>query len=316
MINNLEKKNVDLQTLADSFGTDVSEVKRICEEKLYDINTEYKVYSGLEREKLIVEIIKSIDSDKQIIGTPERKNVWNDGWDENLNLLKNNNYQLETLMPKFNLVRKNKPMRFMGEYILPNEKNFEHEYFNIYRSWLFEKYFSDYDSIYDIGCGSSYNLVELCKQFPKKKIYGFDFVQSSVDIVNEISKFYNFNSEGKIFDIINPDFNIHLDENSLIFTAGVIEQVAGKFDKFIDYILQMKPKLVVNSEPIYELYDQENLFDYLAAKFHYKRGYTIGYLPKLLELEKEGKIEIIKLKRLNFGSLLMEGYTCIVWKPL
>ena len=48
MTNNLEKKNVDLQTLADSFGTDVSEVKRICEEKLYDIDTEYKVYSGLE----------------------------------------------------------------------------------------------------------------------------------------------------------------------------------------------------------------------------------------------------------------------------
>ena len=314
MKSELEIKNVDLQTLADSFGTDISDVKKACEEKLHAIDTEYKIYSGSQREKLIIEILKSIDSDKQIIGAPERTDVWNDGWNENLILLKNNNYQLDSLLPKF--IRKNKPMRFMGEYILPNEKNFEHEYFNIYRSWLFEKYFSDYDSIYDIGCGSSYNLVELCKQFPKKKIYGFDFVQSSVDIVNEISKFYNFNSEGKIFDIINPDFNIHLDENSLIFTAGVIEQVAGKFDKFIDYILQMKPKLVVNSEPIYELYDQENLFDYLAAKFHYKRGYTRGYLPKLLELEKEGKIEIIKLKRLNFGSLLMEGCTCIVWKPL
>ena len=32
MTNNLEYNNVDLQTLADSFGTDVSEVKRICEE--------------------------------------------------------------------------------------------------------------------------------------------------------------------------------------------------------------------------------------------------------------------------------------------
>ncbi len=314
MKSELEIKNVDLQTLADSFGTDISDVKKMCEEKLDAIDTEYKIYSGSKREKLIIEILKSIDSDKQIIGAPERTEVWNDGWNENLTLLKKNNYQLDSLLPKF--IRKNKPMRFMGEYILPNEKNFEHEYFNIYRSWLFDKYFSDYDSIYDIGCGSSYNLVELCKQFPKKKIYGFDFVQSSVDIVNEISKFYNFNSEGKIFDIINPDFKIHLDENSLIFTAGVIEQIAGKFDKFIDYILQMKPKLVVNSEPIYELYDQDNLFDYLAAKFHYKRGYTRGYLTRLLELEKEGKIEIIKLKRLNFGSLLMEGYTCIVWKPL
>ena len=316
MTNNLEKKNLDLQTLADSFGTDVSEVKRICEEKLYDINTEYKVYSGLEREKLIVEIIKSIDSDKQIIGTPERKNVWNDGWDENLNLQKNNNYQLETLMAKFNLVRKNKPLRFMGEYILPNEKNFEHEYFKIYREWLFEKYFSDFDSIYDIGCGSSYNLIELTKKFPNKKIYGFDFVQPSVDIVNEIAKFYNLNAEGKIFDITNPDHNIHLDENSLIFTSGCVEQVGANYEKFIDYILEMKPKLVVNNEPIYELYDQNILFDYLAAKFHHKRGYPIGYLPRLRELEKEGKIQIIKVKRLNFGSLLMEGYTYIVWKPL
>ena len=313
-MNKLEVKNIDLQTLADSFGIDISDVKSICEEKLHDIDTEYKIYSGLEREKLIIQILKSIDSDKQIIGAPSRTNVWNDGWNENLNLLKNNNYQLDSLLPKF--IKKNRPMRFMGEYILPNEQNFEREYFNIYRSWLFEKYFSNFDSIYDIGCGSSYNLVELCKQFPKKKIYGFDFVQSSVDIVNEVSEFHNFNAEGKIFDIINPDHNIRLDENSLVFTAGVIEQVAGKFEKFIDYILQMKPKLVVNSEPIYELYDQDIPFDYLAAKFHSKRGYTIGYLPRLLELEKEGRIKIIKIQRLNFGSLFIEGYNCIIWKPL
>ena len=78
----------------------------------------------------------------------------------------------------------------------------------------------------------------------------------------------------------------------------------------------MKPKLVVNNEPIYELYDQDILFDYLPAKFHHKRGYTRGYLPRLRELEKEGKIQIIKHKRLNFGSLLHEGYNYIVWKPL
>lgn len=314
MVNKLEIKNINLQTLADSFGSDISDVKNICHDKLNKIDTEYKVYSGIEREKLIVEILKLIDSDRQVIGATERTNVWNDGWNENLNLLKNNNYQLDSLLPKF--IKKNRPMRFMGEYILPNEQNFEHEYFNIFRSWLFDKYFSDYDSIYDIGCGSSYNLVELCKKFPDKKIYGFDFVQSSVDIVNEISEYYKFNTEGKIFDITNPDRDIRLDDNSLVFTAGVIEQVASKFEKFVEYLLEMKPKLVVHVEPIYELYDQDILFDYLAAKFHYKRGYTRGYLPKLFDLEKAGKIEIIKLKRLNFGSLLMEGFTCIAWKPI
>jgi hypothetical protein len=96
----------------------------------------------------------------------------------------------------------------------------------------------------------------------------------------------------------------------------VIEQIASKFEKFIDFLLEKKPELVVHIEPTYEVYDQDILFDYLAAKFHKKRGYTRGYLPRLKDLEINNKIEIIKIKRLDFGSLFMEGYTCIIWKPL
>ena len=101
-----------------------------------------------------------------------------------------------------------------------------------------------------------------------------------------------------------------------MFTSGVIEQIASKFDKFVDFLLEKKPKMVVHIEPTYEVYDQDNLFDYLAAKFHKKRGYTRGYLTKLKKLEAEGKIEILKVKRLNFGSMFFEGYTSIIWRPL
>ena len=58
------------------------------------------------------------------------------------------------------------------------------------------------------------------------------------------------------------------------------------------------------------------MFDYLAAKFHSKRGYTMGYLPRLKQLELDGKIEILNVKRLNFGSLFFEGFTNIIWKPV
>ena len=217
-------------------------------------------------------------------------------------------------MPKF--IRKNQPIRFMGDYIIPSESHFEHVYFNIFRAWLFEKYFSKYDTIYDVGCGSSYNLIELCRRFPDKKVYGFDFVQSSVDIVNDLSKHHGFNTEGRLFNMIEPDFDVQLNDNSVFFTSGAIEQIASKFDNLIDFLLEKKPDLVVHIEPTYEVYDQSLLFDYLAAKFHRKRGYTMGYLPALQKLEAEGKIEIIKIKRLNFGSLFMEGFTNIIWRPL
>ena len=307
-------KILTLDTLAQSFGTTVDDITDECHDLLQNMDSRYHLVSGIEREKLIADILHRIDDDRQIIGAPERTDKWFKGWKENLDDLRNSDYDLDSLMPKF--IRKNQPIRFMGDYIIPSESHFEHVYFNIFRAWLFEKYFSKYDTIYDVGCGSSYNLIELCRRFPDKKVYGFDFVQSSVDIVNDLSKHHGFNTEGRLFNMIEPDFDVQLNDNSVFFTSGAIEQIASKFDNLIDFLLEKKPDLVVHIEPTYEVYDQSLLFDYLAAKFHRKRGYTMGYLPALQKLEAEGKIEIIKIKRLNFGSLFMEGFTNIIWRPL
>jgi len=305
---------VTSEILADSFGTTEEDLDDECLGLLDAMDKGYRIIGGLEREKLIASILKKIEYDKQVIGAPERTNRWFEGWKENLDEFRNSDYNLDALMPKF--IRKRQPIRFMGDYIIPNEEHFEHVYFNIYRTWLFKKYFNKYDSIYDIGCGSSYNLIKLCSLYPDKKVYGFDFVQSSVDIVTDLAQKHSLNASGGIFNLIEPDFDIVLDKNSLVFTSGAIEQIASKFDKFIDFILQKKPSLVVHVEPTYEVYDQEILFDYLAAKFHKKRGYTMGYLTRLKELEAEGKIEILKVKRLNFGSMFFEGFTNIIWRPL
>ena len=307
-------KSLSLETLADSFGTTKEDFSPECLKLFDSMDKGYRVISGLEREKLIASILKRIEEDRQIIGAPERTERWLQGWKENLDEFRDSDYSLKALMPKF--IRKGQPIRFMGQYIMPNEDHFEHVYFNIYRTWLFGKYFGDYESIYDIGCGSSYNLIKLCSMYPDKKVYGFDFVQSSVDIVDELAKKHSLNAKGGLFNLIEPDFDISLDDNSLVFTSGAIEQIASKFDKFIDFILEKRPSLVVHVEPTYEVYDQEILFDYLAAKFHCKRGYTMGYLPRLKKLEKEGKIEILNVKRLNFGSMFFEGFTNIIWRPL
>ena len=306
-------KTLTKKILADSFGSTEEALTPACLEIFESMKKRYRVVDGIDREKLI-NVLKRIEDDKQVIGAPERTDKWDKGWKENLDEFRESEYDLSALIPKF--IRKNQPIRFMGEYILPEEEHFEHVYFNVYRTWLFEKTFSHYDSIYDIGCGSSYNLIKLCNMFPDKKIYGFDFVQSSVDIVSDLVEKHSLNAQGGLFNMIDPDFNIELDSNSLVFTSGAIEQIASKFEKFLEFLLEKKPQIVVHVEPTYEVYDQDILFDYLAAKFHSKRGYTMGYLPRLKQLELDGKIEILNVKRLNFGSLFFEGFTNIIWKPV
>ena len=65
------------------------------------------------------------------------------------------------------------------------------------------------------------------------------------------------------------------------------------FRKSDKYLLQQNITRCIHLEPTIELYDQNILFDYLAAWFHSKRGYTAGLLPYLQRKEAEGFIKII-----------------------
>lgn len=298
-----------------SFGTTKQDIHEKCGDliKKYGLSFMY-IENQKTRDALITKILKRIEADTQCIATPERKEVWQNGWQENLDAFIESNYNLNTLTPKF--FRSNQPVRFRQQYVLPHKQEFELKFFCIFRQWLFKTYLSDVSKIYEFGCGTGFNLVALAKLFPSIYLWGSDFVQSSCDLVDKIAKAYQINLKGYLFDMIKPNIQFIIRENSAVFTIGAIEQLGGKFYDFIDYLIQNKPKIVIHCEPVLELYDTTILEDYLAYMFQKKRGYTIGLLPHLKKLENQGRIRIEKIQRLYFGSLFMEGYNLMVWRPL
>lgn len=305
---------VTIDDFARSFGTDTEDIEKNCSDIINGKDFSYSLITGYEYDRLILNILKKIEEDRQIIGDSSRKKVWNDGWQENLDEFVNNNYNLEKLVPKF--IRSGQEIRYNMTYIRPTNPNFELDYYKVFRQWLFKRYLNDYDHIYEFGCGTGFNLVFLTQLFPDKKLYGLDFVSSSVNIINKIAGHYKYNMMGYLFDMIYPDFNIKLEKNSAIFTIGSIEQLAGKFELFIEYLLEQPISLAIHVEPVIELYHKDNLADYLAIKFQSKRGYTKSFLPYLKKLEIDKKINLLKIKRLYFGSLHMEGYNLLIWRPI
>lgn len=317
------ENNIYLEDFANSFGTDVNDIIRNCSNLIKHIDFRYDIIDDDERGKLILSILKRIEEDTQIIGEPKRNITWNNGWQENLNEFIDSNHDINKLIPKF--IRSGQPIRYNREYIRTSNPNFELDYYKVLRQWLFKKYLHQYNNIYEFGCGTGFNLVELAQLFPdnknnnknnNKKLYGLDFVPSSVKLINKIAEYHKYNMSGHLFDMISPNYEFHLEKNSAIFTIGAIEQLAGKFESFIEYILKQPVSLIMHVEPAIELYDQGDLIDYLAIKFQSKRGYTKGLLPYLTKLEDDGIIDILKVKRTYFGSLYMEGYNIIIWKPI
>jgi hypothetical protein len=150
---------------------------------------------------------------------------------------------------------------------------------------------------------------------PNTNLIGLDWTKSSQDIIQEINKLgINNKITGHNFDFYNPDYTINIPDSSAVFTVNALEQVGENYKEFIDFLLDKKPDLCINFEPIPELLDKESLVDQLCVLYSKKRNYLKGYLSYLEQLEQENKIEIILKKRLYCGSLFLEGYPVIIWK--
>lgn len=301
---------VTLNDVLESFGT--SSLSGDCAEFLLSKDFSYEVLKGKEKEATVLAALKQIETDKQIIGARERAGIWEKGWKENLDSFCESG-DLRDIVPKF--IRPSTVMRFKQEFIRPSSNLFELNYCRLFQMWFFKEYIEPFETVYEFGCGSGFNLTSIHDIFPEKKLVGTDFVPSSVELINEIARQKSMNMEAHFFDMLNPG-NLPIPANSCVLTFGALEQLAGKFHAFIGYLVDQKVKRCLHVEPTIELYDSDNLVDYLAIMFHRKRGYSEGLLPYLYTLDKEGKVRLIKVQRLRFGNDRMEGYNYVVWETL
>jgi hypothetical protein len=98
-------------------------------------------------------------------------------------------------------------------------------------------------------------------------------------------------------------------------TWGGIEQIGKNNKNFLNFIFKKKFNLYIHIETVYENYDPEILFDYLGMEYEKKRHYLKGFYPRLLKLEKDKKIKIIKVKKI-IGSHFNDGWTLFIWKRI
>ncbi len=301
-----------LKDFARFIGTIVNDIPKDCRELIAKFDSRCRKLNQAERDKIILDILKRIDSpDLSISGDKNKKN-WEKGWKENLQNFIKSNYDINELVPKY--VKSDYPIRLYSDYVMPFDAKFELHWCNIFRQWLFKKYFKDVEHIYDFGCGTGLNLVKLAKIFPQKKLYGLDWVKPSMDILKLLAKKHDYNIKGYLFDMFAPDETFDIQENSGILAWGALEQMGHNFEPFLQFILKKSPRIFVLVNTIVELYDESNLVDYLAIKFNKRRNYLEEFLPRLRQLETEGKIEILKIQKVPFGTLYLDGFSFIVWR--
>ena len=181
------------------------------------------------------------------------------------------------------------------------------------RNIIFSKYLFDVENVYDFGSGSGINIYLINQLFEKIKLHASDSSKVSVEILEELNNYLGIDVGYDMIDIKNK-IDIDIKPNSAVITTSALEQVGGDIDSFIDFVLEKKPKRVINIEPILE-FSHNNEFDNLMKLYCEKRNYLKYYYSKLLQLERENKIKILFKKRTRVGGLFIEN-SVIVWEVL
>lgn len=265
-----------------------------------------------EVEELKQEVRGFIENDSVVKAGPKRRDVWNAGWQENLDALVSGNDISESVKPRY--LRENHWYRMDGSLTWFENPYAEYEVLSAIRTPLFSRYFADCDEVVEIGCGSGQNLHHLAKLFPEKRFYGYDWVESSARLIDELGRKTGRSISGCVFDMENPDFGIQLPARTGILTFHAFEQLGDRFGPMLEFLLEKRPSIVVQVEPIEENYDLANPLDKLALEYHYHRGYLSGYLTALKELERKGRIEIDNAFRVPFGSRFHEANGVVAWR--
>ncbi len=291
----------------------VRELPKACAALAAGRDYAYETPAGVARDRIIRRVLEQVDSDRATLVGEHRAAIWESCWHDNLDKLVRAGYDAEKLVPDF--FKPDQPMRLRQDYIVPRNPRFEVEFFEVCRAFLFERFFAEVDSVYEFGCGSGFNLLALGKQMPGKKLVGLDWSRSSNEMLNVMGQKSGLPISGRHFDFFAPDAAVKLGRSAGVLTMAALEQVGPRHAAFLDYLLQGAPRIVVNMEPLAELYDDGQLVDHLALRYHRKRGYLEGFLTALRELEAKRRIEIADVRRFFFGSLYHEAYSYVAWRP-
>lgn len=305
--------HVGREEFASLFGVGAEDLDEYSTELIESLDFRYRKLSGNERDQVILQIMKELHCGEITVSGEDRKPDWEKGWRENLQGFTESGYDLDSLVPRY--FKKHVPVRLNGDYVMPIGTDFVLNCTKVFRSWLFQKYFKNVDTLYEFGCGPGSHLAFLAELYPKKKLYGLDWAESSQEILEHLSNRFRWSIKGIHFDFFQPDHNFHLSKHSAALTFGALEQVGEKFEAFLQYILHQRPTLCINVECINEFYEQNNLPDFLALQYHRRRNYLFNYLTRLRQLESEGRLKILKAHHQPFGNIYNDTHSYIIWEP-
>lgn len=237
---------------------------------------------------------------------------WEIGWKENLIEVVNSKDFERALIPKY--LTKSKYLRVNGKYYKALQVNdiplIHHD---VIASLLRKLPKIDFDKIVELGAGSCNNAKLINNLFPSTPLLLTDWSSESISIANQLNTIISNKISGAFYDFFALENAVDL-SNCLVITVHSLEQI-GSDMSVLERILEKKPKLILNIEPIIEDYKTTSEAGSLMIDLHNRREYFTGFPSWLSAKAQNKKLRILQSGKVRIGTEISEPYSFYIWEP-
>jgi hypothetical protein len=275
----------------------------------------YRPLDPAEQAKALAEIEDAISHRAlRVVGSDDPQ-VWEKGWAELADQLKDRPITFETLRPQY--FHAGLPCRLGDELVAPAASDFEYWLGLCVRYVLFREFLHAWRHIVEFGCGTGINLLILAKLTPAARLAGCDWASASQTILRRMAEQTGCAIEGYRFNMLTASGEepAAIGPGTALLTVHALEQLGSGWGAFLDYIRRHRPGRCLHIEPLLELYEPSSALDELNRHYHEKRNYLRGFLPAIEELAAKGQAEILAVRRTPFGGLYHQAYSVLAWRP-
>ncbi len=161
-------------------------------------------------------------------------------------------------------------------YLATNKEILE-KHVDLYENIL-SKYINKSSCLVEFGAGFGSKLFKLAERntFKDKEIYAFELTHSGRFLIEKISRYNDLNIKVGFIDLREKKFlnDFEIPSGALIFTSYAAHYDPYMNTEFARFMHEFQPSAVVNFEPCYELYDDENIHGLLCRKYIEDNDYT------------------------------------------
>jgi hypothetical protein len=183
---------------------------------------------------------------------------------------------------------------------------------------LVKTHFGSEAEVVELGSGAGTNIFALSLLNHWKSLRGYDISKNGIQNAREIAKYFGLtNVKFDLLDLTNPnDPNYKNLQGASVFTYYCLEQLRTSVPKVLSYLLDNGVKKGLHIENAIELLNPLSPIDWATFLYIRRMDYQDNVLKELKRLEKDGRLRITKVERLNYSPTPKNDPMLIVWERI